>query len=132
MYSINVVAGRLGHEIELNHTRQQTAVCTLRISESRRAKISDHQWERIAVWHRITAWGVLAERVSKIFRKGSIGLFHYRIDYTSETMKKKNGNEFEARVPTLVLVDFEPLANFGKNPQNNVAAKEHEQMTASE
>ena len=119
MYSVNVLAGRLGHEVELNFTQKRTPVCTLRVSETRRAKTDDDHWENVAVWHRLTAWGRLAERVSKVFRKGSLGLFHFRIDYTKAIMKKENGDEFESRIPNLTLVDFEPLADFGRRSPND-------------
>ena len=116
MYSVNVVAGILIHEIELNYTQKQIPVCTLRVTERRRSKTSEDLWRNESVRHRITAWGTLALRVARIFHRGSVGLFHFRIDYTPAVIRKENGEECKAEIPKLTLVDFEPLANFGKKP----------------
>ena len=114
MHSINLVAGRLGTDPELKHTPKNKTFCNLTVAETRPVKNADNQWEYRAVWHRLTAWGPVVERAVRILRKGSLGLFHYRVDYKRQTVQRKDGSPGEADLPNLTLTDFDALADFGR------------------
>lgn len=113
MFSSNYVIGRLGQDVALRFTHNQTPVATLSVAEKRAVK-NGEKWEDRCVWHKLTAWGTQAERLSKILRKGSQGLFHFRIDYREAILRTESG-DVKTHMPALTITGFEPLSEFGNN-----------------
>src|SRR5690625_2768372 len=73
MSSVNkaTLLGRLGADPEVRYTQANTAVATLSLATSMRYKDKNGERQENTEWHRITAWGKLAEICQKYLTKGS-------------------------------------------------------------
>lgn len=74
MSSLNKVMliGRLGQDPEVKYTQANTAVATLNLATSERYKDSNGELQEKTEWHRIVAWGRLAEICQQYLHKGSL------------------------------------------------------------
>ncbi|WP_018127733.1 single-stranded DNA-binding protein [Balneola vulgaris] len=64
--------GRLGQDPEVRYTQSNTAVATLSIATSERYKDSNGEQQEKTEWHRVVAWGRLAEICQQFLTKGSL------------------------------------------------------------
>lgn len=64
-----ILVGRLGSDPELKYTPGGRAVCSFSLATSTRWSGPDGQQERTE-WHRVVAWGDLAEECARRLRKG--------------------------------------------------------------
>lgn len=73
MSSLNkaMIIGRLGQDPEVRYTKSNTAVATLSIATNERFKDRSGEWKERTEWHRVVAWGRLAEICSEYLSKGS-------------------------------------------------------------
>lgn len=74
MSSLNKVMliGRLGQDPEVRYTQSNTAVATLNIATSERYKDGNGEYQEKTEWHRVVAWGRLAEICQQYLHKGSL------------------------------------------------------------
>ncbi|MFA5667872.1 MAG: single-stranded DNA-binding protein [Balneolaceae bacterium] len=74
MSSLNkaMIIGRLGSDPEVRYTQSNTAVATLSVATSERFKDSNGENQERTEWHRVVAWGRLAEICQQYLRKGSL------------------------------------------------------------
>ena len=74
MSSLNKVMliGRLGQDPEVRYTQSNTAVATLNIATSERYKDGNGELQEKTEWHRVVAWGRLAEICQQYLNKGSL------------------------------------------------------------
>jgi single-strand DNA-binding protein len=97
-----ILVGNLGADPEMRYTGDGTAVCRLRVATSRRYtdKLGNRQEE--TSWHRVDAWGKLAEICGQYLSKGrqvyiegrlkygsyeKDGVKHYTTDIIAESMQ---------------------------------------------
>ena len=66
-----ILIGNLGDEPALRYTQGGTAVATFSIATSERWKGQDGKVQESTEWHRIVAWGKLAEICNQYLQKGS-------------------------------------------------------------
>lgn len=66
-----MIIGRLGQDPEVRYTQANTAVATLNVATNERFKDSNGEWRERTEWHRIVAWGRLAEICQQYLNKGS-------------------------------------------------------------
>jgi single-strand DNA-binding protein len=66
-----MLIGRLGADPEVRYTQNNTAVATLSLATSDRYKDSNGEWQETTEWHRVVAWGRLAEICQQYTNKGS-------------------------------------------------------------
>ncbi|MDX1585769.1 MAG: single-stranded DNA-binding protein [Balneolaceae bacterium] len=73
MSSLNkaMIIGRLGQDPDVRYTQSNTAVANLSIATSERFKDSSGEWQERTEWHRVVAWGRLAEICQEYLKKGS-------------------------------------------------------------
>lgn len=73
MSSLNkaMIIGRLGQDPEVRYTQSNTAVANLSIATSERYKDKEGEWKERTEWHRVVAWGRLAEICQEYLKKGS-------------------------------------------------------------
>jgi len=73
MSSLNkaMIIGRLGQDPEVRYTQSNTAVATLSVATNERFKDSMGEWKERTEWHRVVAWGRLAEICQEYLKKGS-------------------------------------------------------------
>ena len=74
MSSLNKVMliGRLGQDPEVRYTQSNTAVATLSLATSERYKDGNGEQQERTEWHRVVAWGRLAEICQQYLKKGSL------------------------------------------------------------
>lgn len=74
MSSLNkaMIIGRLGQDPDVRYTQSNTAVANLSVATSERYKDSTGEWKENTEWHRVVAWGRLAEICQEYLKKGSL------------------------------------------------------------
>lgn len=74
MSSLNkaMIIGRLGQDPDVRYTQSNTAVANLSVATSERYKDSTGEWKETTEWHRVVAWGRLAEICQEYLKKGSL------------------------------------------------------------
>ncbi|MEX0994560.1 MAG: single-stranded DNA-binding protein [Balneolaceae bacterium] len=73
MSSLNkaMIIGRLGQDPEVRYTQSNTAVATLNVATNERFKDRNGELQERTEWHRVVAWGRLAEICQEYLKKGS-------------------------------------------------------------
>jgi single-strand DNA-binding protein len=66
-----ILVGRLGRDPETRYTPSGQQVCNFSIATDRQYKDRTGQLQKQTEWHRIVAWGKLAEICGKYLKKGS-------------------------------------------------------------
>lgn len=74
MASLNkaMLIGRLGQDVNMNHTAGGMQVANFTMATDESYKDKDGQKVERTEWHRVVAWGKLAELCSTYLRKGSM------------------------------------------------------------
>ena len=78
-----ILIGNLGAAPETRSTPSGTAVCKFSLATSRKFNGKDGQRQEKTEWHRIVAWGKLAEICSQYLSKGRQVMIEGRIEYGS-------------------------------------------------
>ena len=65
-----ILIGNLGADPEMKYTAPGTAVCTFRLATSEKFVSRDGQEQERTEWHRVVAWGKLAEICGQYLSKG--------------------------------------------------------------
>jgi single-strand DNA-binding protein len=127
-----ILVGNLGADPEMRYTTDGTAVCRLRVATSRRYTDKQGNRQEETAWHRVDAWGKLAEICGQYLSKGrqvyiegrlkygsyeKDGVKHYTTDIVAENMQMLGagggrGEERELEPP------FEPPA--GGVPEDDI------------
>ena len=73
MASINkaIILGNLGADPEVRYTQTNTAIANFNVATTERYRDSNGEMKENTEWHRIVAWGHLAEIAQQYLRKGS-------------------------------------------------------------
>ena len=73
MGSLNkaMIIGRLGDDPDVRYTQSNTAIANMSIATSERYKTKEGEKKERTEWHRVVAWGRLAEICQEYLRKGS-------------------------------------------------------------
>lgn len=74
MSSLNraTIIGRLGSDPEVRYTQSNTAVATLSVATSEKYTDKNGERQENTEWHRVVAWGKLAEICQEYLKKGSL------------------------------------------------------------
>lgn len=101
-----ILVGHLGADPEMRYTASGTAVCRLSIATSRRFTDKQGNRQEETAWHRVDAWGKLAEICGQYLSKGrqvyiegrlkygsyeKDGVKHYTTDIVAENMQMLGG-----------------------------------------
>ena len=71
MLNKTMLIGNLGADVDTRYTKTQVAVATFRIATTERWKDNEGKPQEATEWHRIVAFGRLAEICSEYLSKGS-------------------------------------------------------------
>lgn len=93
MASLNkaMIIGRLGVDPEVRYTPNDTAVVTMSVATTERYKDSNGELIEKTEWHRIVAWGRLAEICNEYLKKGSLVYFEGPIQ--TRSWENKDGEK---------------------------------------
>jgi len=86
--NLMVLHGKLGNDPELKYTAPGTPVCKFSLATNEYINKV-----KTTVWHRIVAWGKMAETSSKYLKKGSEIVLYGRLSYnewTKDGVKRKD------------------------------------------
>ena len=86
-----ILVGRLGRDPESRFTGSGQAVCNFSLATDRSYKDRNGQTTKQTEWHKIVAWGKLAEICQKYLKKGSQIFIEGRIQ--SRQWDDKDGNK---------------------------------------
>jgi single-strand DNA-binding protein len=78
-----ILVGNLGADPEMRYTASGTAVAKFSLATSRKFTGKDGQKQEKTEWHRIVAWGKLAEICGQYLSKGKQVIIEGRIEYGS-------------------------------------------------
>lgn len=122
MSSLNkaMIIGRLGQDPDIRYTKSNTAVANLSVATSERYKDKQGEWQEKTEWHRVVAWGRLAEVCQEYLRKGS----QVYIEGPIQTRKweDKEGKEkytTEVKALTMTMLDSKDESDAPSKPGND-------------
>jgi len=108
-----ILVGNLGADPEMRYTASGMAVCRLRVATSRTFTDKQGNRQEETAWHRVDAWGKLAEICNQYLSKGrqiyiegrlkygsyeKDGVKHYTTDIVAENMQMLGGAGQGSRV----------------------------------
>ncbi|MDZ7718065.1 MAG: single-stranded DNA-binding protein [Balneolaceae bacterium] len=102
MSSLNkaMIIGRLGADPEVRYTQSNTAVATLSVATTERYKDRNGEQQESTEWHRIVAWGRLAEICQEYLKKGSLAYFEGPIQ-TRQWEDKEGQKKYTTEIKAL-------------------------------
>ncbi len=102
MSSLNkaMIIGRLGQDPEVRYTQSNTAVATLSVATTERYKDRNGELQENTEWHRVVAWGRLAEICQEYLKKGSLAYFEGPIQ-TREWEDKDGQKRYTTEIKAL-------------------------------
>lgn len=86
-----ILIGNLGADPEIRYTQSGTQVATFSVATTERWKGQDGQMQENTEWHRIVAWGRLAEICGEYLNKGSRVYIEGRIQ--TRKWQDQDGND---------------------------------------
>ena len=86
-----IIIGNLGADPEIRYTQSGTQVATFSVATTERWKGQDGQMQENTEWHRIVAWGRLAEICGEYLNKGSKVYIEGRIQ--TRKWQDQDGND---------------------------------------
>ena len=102
-----ILIGNLGAEPELRYTNGGTAVATFSLATSERWKDAAGKTQESTEWHRIVAWGKLAEICNQYLQKGS----RIYLEGKLQTRKWQDREGTERFITEVVARDMKMLSN---------------------
>jgi single-strand DNA-binding protein len=104
MSSLNkaMVIGRLGADPDVRYTQSNTAVATMSVATTERYKDRNGELQENTEWHRIVAWGRLAEICQQYLKKGSLAYFEGPIQ-TREWEDKDGQKRYTTEIKALSM-----------------------------
>lgn len=91
------VSGRLGRDVELNKTGNDSSVATFSVASGRSVKDGE-EWKNETEWFRVVAWNSLAERCANQLKKGSHVLIEGRLQTRKWVDKKTEQEKYTTEV----------------------------------
>ena len=92
------ISGRIVQDIKLGYVGNNMAMAKFSVAVNRSVKGSDGQWQDVASFVDVTAWGKTAERLNQTARKGTKVLIVGRIEQQTWTDKQTNQQKSKVAV----------------------------------
>jgi len=109
-----MVIGRLGQDPDVRYTESNTAVANLSIATSEKYKNKEGEMVENTQWHRVVAWGRLAEICQEYLAKGS--QIYVEGPIQTKKWEDKEGQErytTEIKALTMTMLDSKGDGNSG-------------------
>lgn len=93
MSSLNraTIIGRLGQDPQTRYTQSNIALANMTVATSERYKDKNGEYQEKTEWHKVVAWGRLAEICNEYLKKGSLVYFEGPLQTTE--WEDKNGQK---------------------------------------
>ena len=114
-----ILVGNLGADPEVRYTAGGTAVARFNVATTERFKGQDGNWQDRTEWHRIVAWGKLAEICGQYLSKGSQVYIEGKIQSSTWEKDGVKRTSYEIRADTMQMLgpkrgqEREPESSFG-------------------
>lgn len=92
------LSGRVAQDIKLGYVGNSMAMAKFSVAVNRSVKGADGQWQDVASFIDVTAWGKAAERLNQTARKGTKLLIVGRIEQQTWTDKQTNQQKSKVAV----------------------------------
>ena len=115
--------GRLGADPQLRYTPSGKASATFNLATNASWKDQEGQQQERTDWHRIVAWGRLAEVMGEWLKKGSMVYLEGRL----QTRNYDDANGVKKYITEVVVNDMEMLGNKGESNSTGSAFPEEPQ-----
>lgn len=92
------LSGRITQDIKLGYVGNSMAMAKFSVAVNRSVKGADGQWQDVASFVDVTAWGKTAERLNQTARKGTKVLIVGRIEQQTWTDKQTNQQKSKVAV----------------------------------
>lgn len=97
-----MIIGNLGADPEVRYTQNNTAVANLSVATTERYKDRNGELQERTEWHRVVAWGRLAEICQEYLKKGSLVYFEGRIE-TNQWEDKEGQKRYTTEIRALEM-----------------------------
>jgi single-strand DNA-binding protein len=114
-YAKLIIVGKLAQEPTLRYTSAGLGLCSFSIPVNRTYKVNEEKVKE-TTWYNLTAFGKMAEIISKYFVKGSQIIVEGRLSPDKETGNPKMFDKSDGTKGTKYEVVIESFS-FGDNPQ---------------
>lgn len=120
MSSLNkaMIIGRLGQDPDVRYTQSNTAVANMSIATSERYKDSTGEWKENTEWHRVVAWGRLAEICQEYLKKGSLVYIEGPIQ-TRQWEDKEGQTRYTTEIKALTMTMLDSKGSGGGASQKS-------------
>lgn len=120
MSSLNkaMIIGRLGQDPEVRYTQSNTAVATLNVATNERFKDRNGELQERTEWHRVVAWGRLAEICQEYLKKGSQVYIEGPIQ-TREWEDKEGQKRYTTEIKALTMTMLDSRGSSGGGMESN-------------
>ena len=116
MYDLSLAVGRVGSDPEIRETRSGTMVANFSVATNRYVPSKDGDgYDEVTEWHRVVAWGDLANRVAQMAQKGTLVLVVG--NKQESTYEDRDGNQRKSFKIRARKVEF--LADKKGRPEND-------------
>jgi len=99
-----ILVGRLGQDPETRYTGGGTAVCNFSLATSEKFTDRSGQKQETTQWHRIVAWGKLAEICQQYLGKGSLVYVEGKITYKTWEKEGVKQHSTEIKLDSLQML----------------------------
>lgn len=113
-----MLIGRLGQDPEVRYTQSNTAVATLNIATSERYKDGNGEYQEKTEWHRVVAWGRLAEICQQYLNKGSLVYIEGPLQ-TRQWEDNQGQKKYTTEVKALQMTMLDSKGSGGGGNQSN-------------
>ncbi len=113
-----MLIGRLGQDPEVRYTQSNTAVATLNIATSERYKDANGEYQEKTEWHRVVAWGRLAEICQQYLNKGSLVYIEGPLQ-TRQWEDNQGQKRYTTEVKALQMTMLDSKGSSGGSNSNN-------------
>lgn len=113
-----MLIGRLGQDPEVRYTQSNTAVATLNIATSERYKDANGEYQEKTEWHRVVAWGRLAEICQQYLNKGSLVYIEGPLQ-TRQWEDNQGQKRYTTEVKALQMTMLDSKGSSGGGNSNN-------------
>ena len=115
-----ILLGRLGADPQLKYTPSGRANASFNLATNAVWKDQEGNQQERTDWHRITAWGKLAEVMGEWLKKGSAVYIEGRL----QTRSYEDSNGVKKYITEVVATDMEMLGKKGETTQSEEAPPE--------
>jgi single-strand DNA-binding protein len=113
LFDVNkaIIVGNITRDPELTYTPKGTGLLKFGVATNRSFRNEDGSYKDVPTYHNIVSWSKLAERVSKVAKKGSKVYIEGRIE--NRSYEKDGQTKFTSEVVADNIIVFERAANTG-------------------